>query len=492
VFAEAWIEDMAVGLLLVPFASLAAPSLPPAHCAWVSVGGGWAGIYSAWRVAVDAKTVSPSEVCVFEASERLGGRTFTVRSDDTPSYPLLEGLNIDVGAYRFAFEQHLPADLIRGPLDLPTACYIPSCEREPLDANLTLHKIVDRAHSSSAGYGTALDTMLSALRAAGVHVATRMRLAGVHAAPASANARLLLEWEGGGSTLADAALLNMPRHAINALSDDSLLFTDSTPRARSLLGCSRESSQANYTREASVKIYLVYADAWWHTLLNLTEGEVRDPSSSPTDPPLYLRYHDGPIRCEEASASSGAPADDAPGHAGGEAARKCAGALLVQYAHSLETGAAFYMPYRHGEQTPLTVLPTTASPLPTMLHAKLMRMHGARLRAVGVDPATLALPSASVAGYWTHARAETLHPAPDPLSFSTAHGQLPACLQGLSSSDYSASVRQPVANAPLFVANNDCAPDVDSNRCRTPARPHPRPHHPMPSSRPCSHIRRLR
>ena len=47
-------------------------------------------------------------------------RTFTVRARDVADPALLEGLDIDVGAYRFAFEQHLPADLIRGPLKLPT------------------------------------------------------------------------------------------------------------------------------------------------------------------------------------------------------------------------------------------------------------------------------------------------------------------------------------------------------------------------------------
>ena len=101
------------------------------------------GVMMKGRVALDAKKFAPSDVCIFEASSRLGGRTFTVHEHDTELFPLLDGLNVDVGAYRFAFEQHLPADLIRGPLGLPTACYIPTCQREPLDGNLTLHKLIE-------------------------------------------------------------------------------------------------------------------------------------------------------------------------------------------------------------------------------------------------------------------------------------------------------------------------------------------------------------
>ena len=162
---------------------LASVSQPPPHCSFVSVGGGWAGIYAAWRVAIDAQKVAPSSVCIFEASTRLGGRTFTVEPADTPHFSLLKELSIDVGAYRFAFEQHLPGDLIRGPLNLTTACYIPSCAREPLDGNLTLHKLIDPRTNSSSGYSAALTAMLLALRGAGAHVVTGRRLVAVHGAP---------------------------------------------------------------------------------------------------------------------------------------------------------------------------------------------------------------------------------------------------------------------------------------------------------------------
>ena len=414
-------------MLLLP---LLLPTAVPLRCAFASVGGGWAGIYAAWRVAIDSKKFSPDQVCIFEASSRLGGRTYTVHGGDA-----LEKLNIDVGAYRFAFEQHLPSDLIRGPLGLPTACYIPSCQREPLDGNLTLHKLIDPITNSSSGYGSALEAMLTALRSAGAHILSEQQCIAVRADPDSASG-LLLEWRGGGRTAAANVLLNLPRHALNALDKSSVLFGDeATPRARALYDCSRESAQANYTREASVKVYAVYKDAWWRTKLGLVEGEVRDVGSGP---PVYIRYHDGPVRCASAPAAA------------------CSGALLVQYAHTLESGGGFYMPYRTGDTSPLSVLPHASSALPGLLHAKLVAMHAKRLRAAGVDPAKLAPPRAVVAGYWPHALSETLHPAPDPLSFSTAPGHvLPRCLQGLSSRSYSAATRKPLPGRALFVANND-------------------------------------
>ena len=224
-----------------------------------------------------------------------------------------------------------------------------------------------------------------------------------------------LEWHDGLRTSAASVMLNLPRHALNALAPSSVLFREATPTARRLFDCSRESAQLNYTREASAKVYLVYEDAWWRTRLGLFEGEVREPS----DPPVYIRYHDGPVRCDRARGAAPNATRRTPA---------CAGALLVQYAHTLAAGAGFYMPYRANASTPLSVLPYAAgssdrrAALAAMLHAKLLAMHAARLRKAGIDPASLAPPTAVVAGYWPHALKETLHPAPDPLSFSTAHG----------------------------------------------------------------------
>jgi hypothetical protein len=81
---------------------------------------------------------------VVERSERVGGRTLSVRMQGTPFV-------VDVGAYRFAPDMHLPGDLIMRELALPTACYEPHCPdphvdfHAPMQFNYTqpLRRIVD-------------------------------------------------------------------------------------------------------------------------------------------------------------------------------------------------------------------------------------------------------------------------------------------------------------------------------------------------------------
>ena len=65
-------------------------------CELAIVGGGPGGLYTAWRLAVDTKTMKPSDICVFERAERVGGRTFSVRNQGTK-----QDLVVDLGAYRF-------------------------------------------------------------------------------------------------------------------------------------------------------------------------------------------------------------------------------------------------------------------------------------------------------------------------------------------------------------------------------------------------------
>lgn len=64
----------------------------PTHCELAVVGAGWGGVYAAWRLAIDTKTISARGVCVFEANGRVGGRVFSVR--DLPHFGELA---IDVG-----------------------------------------------------------------------------------------------------------------------------------------------------------------------------------------------------------------------------------------------------------------------------------------------------------------------------------------------------------------------------------------------------------
>ena len=56
----------------------------PTHCKLAVVGAGWGGAYMAYRLAIDTKTVDPTDVCVFEANGRVGGRIYSIH--DLPSF----------------------------------------------------------------------------------------------------------------------------------------------------------------------------------------------------------------------------------------------------------------------------------------------------------------------------------------------------------------------------------------------------------------------
>jgi len=98
------------------------------QCAVTIVGGGIGGAYTAWRLAVDAKVVPPESICLFEATQRFGGRIYSV--DNVPGY---EGFTVDVGAYRFhRTEQPIIRSLVEERLKMETACYTDSRVQLPM------------------------------------------------------------------------------------------------------------------------------------------------------------------------------------------------------------------------------------------------------------------------------------------------------------------------------------------------------------------------
>lgn len=99
------------------------------ECAVAIIGGGIGGVYTAWRLAVDTRTVRPADVCIFEGSDRFGGRIFSV--DNVPGY---EGLVTDVGAYRFHRTDHpIMRALTEDALGIETACYTDPTMALPMD-----------------------------------------------------------------------------------------------------------------------------------------------------------------------------------------------------------------------------------------------------------------------------------------------------------------------------------------------------------------------
>ena len=203
-------------MLLAVSLALAVVAEDPS-CTYAVVGAGWAGVYAAWRLAVDAKMLPAQGVCLFEAREKAGGRTMSVHLED--------GLVIDVGAYRFGKQQHLPGDLITNRLKLPLVCYEPDCKPDP-EFNETLYRVVDE-NGRNAGYFTPIQHMLDELTAAGARIYYNHRLTGVYAAT-EAPGKASMHFAGGQALLAGAVLLNLPRLALARLDPTSIVFPANT------------------------------------------------------------------------------------------------------------------------------------------------------------------------------------------------------------------------------------------------------------------------
>ena len=195
---------------------LSAAATDPLMCETGIVGAGWAGVYAAWRLIVDTKVAKPEDVCLFEARPKAGGRTYSVGLGD--------GLVVDVGAYRFGKQQHLPGDLILNKLQLPTVCYQPDCAPDP-EFNETLYRVVD-AQGRNAGYFTPIQLMLDDLSAAGARIYYDHELTGVYAGGVGGASSL--HFAGGQLVSAGAVLLNMPRLALRRLDPASIVFPPDT------------------------------------------------------------------------------------------------------------------------------------------------------------------------------------------------------------------------------------------------------------------------
>ena len=219
--------------------------------------GGWVGVYAAWRLVVDTATVSPADLCLFEARAAIGGRTYSVKES---------GMTLDIGAYRFGKGMHLPSDLILNKLGLKAACYEPSCSPDP-EFNMTLYRIVDD-HGASAGYATPVRLMAQQLASAGARIFFNHELTGIYDDDESSGATAsMLHFAGGAIATSGAVLLNLPRVAVQRLDPASSLFAvaHASQILRNCTPC------AGGAFGLAVKVYAIYADPWWLTKLGLAE-----------------------------------------------------------------------------------------------------------------------------------------------------------------------------------------------------------------------------
>ena len=124
------------------------------------VGAGAGGLYTAYRMVFDltgANAIAPSSICIFEATNRIGGRILSVRNLGPRGDMVL-----DAGGYR-TFDSISPRTqyLIESRLNLTLACYDPAA---------CLGKVIVGADGERIGYVAFLEVMLERLEAAGVRV----------------------------------------------------------------------------------------------------------------------------------------------------------------------------------------------------------------------------------------------------------------------------------------------------------------------------------
>lgn len=241
----------------------------PEFCEVSAVGAGWAGVYFAFRQALTGK-----KVCIFEGTDRIGGRTYSHRMDIGD-----ETFTLDVGAYRFSPDMHLPGDVIKL-LGFKTACYEPNCPPasqefpEPFHFNYTapLRRIVD-AEGMPAGYVTAIRGMLDQILASGGQLFMEANLTDVQALH-SQEVRLVFDTR---AVLTKSVLLNLPRAPFLSLQS---LRSDLPERTVQMANCVKFDVPTKFFPPGSftlgkslTKAYAYYADAWWHNHLNQTVGQ---------------------------------------------------------------------------------------------------------------------------------------------------------------------------------------------------------------------------
>mmetsp|Transcript_18282 Transcript_18282/g.45417 ORF Transcript_18282/g.45417 Transcript_18282/m.45417 type:complete len:367 (+) Transcript_18282:1632-2732(+) len=259
-------------------------------CEEVFVGAGWSGVYSFYRRILDDPTRGP-KACLFEESWRVGGRTYSVHTNQT-SEDSNNGFVIDVGAYRFSPDMHLPGDLILKDLKLDTECYAEDCP-SPKEENFLefeydapLRRIVDPISRLPAGYATAMWKMVEIAESLGGRVFLQTPL--MKLAVDDEYETISLEFE---DTVKhepvvvpspSVVVLNLPRAKLFQIQgvEDSLepdtvktlkcIASDFPTKFGVENGRDRMAERKFHT--ALEKAYLYYSDAWWRTVLHKPEG----------------------------------------------------------------------------------------------------------------------------------------------------------------------------------------------------------------------------
>eukprot|EP00928_Gymnodinium_smaydae_P015894 TRINITY_DN15908_c0_g1_i1.p1 TRINITY_DN15908_c0_g1~~TRINITY_DN15908_c0_g1_i1.p1 ORF type:complete len:468 (-),score=45.50 TRINITY_DN15908_c0_g1_i1:57-1460(-) len=355
----------------VSLCALALLSVDSKYCRTTVVGGGPGGVYFAWRLSASNPSKA-HDTCIFERSERVGGRIYTLRGLGPHS-----DLTVEMGAYRFndapmvEQESDNKSEFVYTPLTaavIKNALGLPVAEYEPGNANSTMLKIVDR-QGFNAGYHTFVEQLANVTISRGVQM---IYSATLHSIAPLANGDFLIFFEDGRRVQTSALLLNLPQLPLLRILQQSgpLLQADGYP----------DVLQAPLPVDGA-KLYVHYRDAWWRNYLNLTHGQFSASGALKKMHPLQGRYHDGDVRCSNGW---------------------CRGFLEVAYVYSDD--ARFFLPQQLSSDPPYSLLHASDAAGAFFLekmHAALCAYHEAALRRAGVlEKVTALRPDFALLSYW--------------------------------------------------------------------------------------------
>eukprot|EP00980_Cylindrotheca_fusiformis_P029065 scaffold22713_cov139-Cylindrotheca_fusiformis.AAC.2 len=296
-----------------PFPEFEACSDPTPSCKLAVVGAGTGGLYTAMRL-VDEGKYSGEDICIFEATERVGGRLYSLRGFGPEN-----DISVDAGGYR-TWPEYTPTlhTLITEYLGLPMDCYDDS---EPCE----VYNIVSDT-GEKAGFATFVEEMMQRLIDDGACFFPRHELKSMQYD--EDDGMKTLKFSNGVTGTAETLILNVPqRPLLTILRKSDLPLEDD-------FATEMFDSLHSVQTEIVNKLYLYYNNSWWYDL-GLKSGEF-EMSGDARNMPLGGRYHDGHVKCNDEG---------------------CYGFLLAVYIHDYAGDQAqFFRRYQRDRPEPVTII----------------------------------------------------------------------------------------------------------------------------------------
>lgn len=308
-----------------PFPTYPTCNNPAPTCEIAVVGAGAGGLYTALRL-VDEGKVDASDVCVFDMTERVGGRLMSLRGLGPE-----DDLVVDAGGYR-TWPQFTPTShaLITEYLGIPMGCYDDS---EPCE----VYNIVDE-EGTKAGFTLFVETMMQRLSDKGTCFYPYHELASLENMDAPENAigsSTKLYFANGVTATANmAVILNVPQRPLMNIVRNSN-FDD-----KGMLDKETLDALHSVQTVIATKLYLYYprGSVFWHKL-GLFSGDFESEGDA-RNMLLSGRYHDGQVKCDDDSDVN-----------------TCHGFLLAVYANDLSGNKAqYFRRFQRERPEPVTII----------------------------------------------------------------------------------------------------------------------------------------